>query len=235
MSAGAVQIKRELREEKRVGLFGGTFNPIHLGHLRGAEEIRESLQLEEVIFIPAALPPHKEREGMIDALVRLEMARLAARSNPFFSVSDTELKRKGKSYSIDTIRHFKGVRQASFFFIVGEDAFLEIETWREFKNVFSLCHFVVMTRPGSKNERGPELPGSLSPFFRYDPVEGTWVHLSGNRLFLREITSLDISSTRIRGRVARGESIKYLVPAEVEAYIQERNLYRREESEDPAR
>ncbi len=218
--------------EKRVGLFGGTFNPVHFGHLRGAEEIRESLALEEVIFIPAALPPHKEREGMIDALVRLEMVQLATRSNPFFSASDTELKRKGKSYSIDTIQHFKSTRQASFFFILGEDAFSEIETWKDFKDVFSLCHFAVMTRPGPGKERRPQLPKPLSPFFRYDEAEGSWIHLSGNRLFLREITSLDISSTGIRGRVARGESIKYLVPPEVEAYIQERNLYRRGDSRD---
>ena len=215
--------------KKRVGLFGGTFNPIHLGHLRGAEEIRESFGLEEVIFTPAAIPPHKEAEGMMDPLHRLEMVQRATLKNPWFSVSDIELKRRGKSYSIDTLRYFKEIRQGSLFFILGGDAFFEIETWREYKTLFSLCHFIVMTRPGSqKRGEAIELPEGLAPFFKYDPVIGGWIHVSGNHLYMKEITFLDISSTHVRKLIEKGGSIRYLIPAEVEAYIEEKGLYRKE-------
>ena len=214
--------------KKRVGLFGGTFNPIHLGHLRGAEEIRESFGLEEVIFTPAAIPPHKEAEGMMDPLHRLEMVQRATLKNPWFSVSDIELKRPGKSYSIDTLRYFKEIHQGSLFFILGGDAFFEIETWREYETLFSLCHFIVMTRPSSqKRGEAIELPEGLAPFFGYDPVIKGWVHVSGNHLYLKEITFLDISSTQVRELIEKGGSVRYLIPTEVEAYIEEKGLYRR--------
>jgi nicotinate-nucleotide adenylyltransferase len=214
--------------KKRVGLFGGTFNPIHLGHLRGAEEIRESFGLEEVIFTPAAIPPHKEAEGIMDPLHRLEMVQRATLKNPWFSVSDIELKRPGKSYSIDTLRYFKEIHQGSLFFILGGDAFFEIETWREYETLFSLCHFIVMTRPSSQ-EKGEaiELPEGLAPFFGYDPVIEGWIHVSGNHLYLKEITFLDISSTQVRELIEKGGSVRYLIPTEVEAYIEEKGLYRR--------
>jgi nicotinate-nucleotide adenylyltransferase len=210
-----------------MGLFGGTFNPIHLGHLRGAEEIRDTFSLEKVVFIPAAIPPHKKSGGMMDASHRLEMVRLAVSNNRCFSASDIELKRSGKSYSVDTIRHFRETHAGPIFFIMGRDAFLEIETWKEFKTLFSLCHFVVMARPGSE-EKGPvsPLPTGLAPYFRYDPSAEAWVHASGNSLYFREITFLDISSTKIRGLMERGKSIRYLVPAEVEAYIRDKGFYR---------
>jgi nicotinate-nucleotide adenylyltransferase len=221
----AFNIKREDRG-MRVGLFGGTFNPIHLGHLRGAEEIRETFDLGKVIFIPAAIPPHKGMGGMMDASHRLEMVRLAVSTNPYFSVSDIELERSGKSYSIDTIRHFREIHQGPLFFILGRDAFLEIETWKEFKTLFSLCHFIVMARPGSQEKgHGSALPGGLTPYFKYHPAAEAWVHASGNNLSLKEITFLDISSTKVRLLMERGESIRYLIPTEVEAYIREKGLY----------
>ena len=212
-----------------MGLFGGTFNPIHLGHLRGAEEIRESFGLTEVVFIPASIPPHKKMKGMMDASHRLEMTRRAISTNPYFSVSDIELKRAGKSYSIDTIRYFKSIHPGSLYFILGEDAFLEIETWREFQSLFSLCHFIVMARPESE-EKGcfPELPAGLAPFFKEDRSGETWTHTSGNYLYLKEITLFDISSTKVRELINREASIRYLIPTEVEIYIQERGLYRRD-------
>ena len=213
-----------------MGLFGGTFNPIHLGHLRGVEEIRESFGLTEVVFIPAAIPPHKEAKGMIDAFHRLEMVRLAISTNPYFSISDIELKRPGKSYSIDTIQHFRGIHQGPLFFILGGDAFLEIETWKEFQTLFSLCHFIVMARPEFKvKDSFPELPEGLAPFFRWDPSRVRWTHASGNSLYLKEITFFDVSSTRIRELIDRKGSIRYLIPTEVEAYIQEKGLYQSDE------
>ncbi len=216
--------------KKGKGLFGGTFDPIHLGHLRGAEEIREFFDLEEVIFVPAATPPHKKAEGITDASYRLDMVRLAIRTNPSFSASDIELKRRGKSYSVDTIRYFKEIHSGPLLFVLGGDAFFEIETWKHFQELFSLCHFVVMTRPGSQ-ERGDclTLPESLVPFFKFDASADAWVHVSGNRLYLKEITFLDISSTRIRESIEKGASVRYLVPEGVEAYIRERGLYRKSE------
>lgn len=214
--------------EKRVGLFGGTFNPIHLGHLRGAEQIREAFGLQEVIFIPAALPPHKVTEKIIEAHHRLEMVKRAIQKNPYFSASDVELRRSGKSYSIDTIRYFRERHQSSlFFFILGRDAFVEIETWKEYQHLFSLCNFIVMTRPGfQKSSSSPfPLPESLIPAFRYDQKAQAWVHSSGYTLFFKEIKFLDISSTRVRELIEKGESVRDLIPPEVEAYVREHGLY----------
>jgi nicotinate-nucleotide adenylyltransferase len=214
--------------KKRVGLFGGTFNPIHLGHLRGAEEIREAFRLDEVIFIPSAIPPHKAMEEIIDANHRLEMVRLAIASNAHFSLSDIELSRPGKSYSIDTLRHFCVAGPDTLFFILGGDAFVEIETWKDFQNLFALCHFIVMARPGfQKAPVASQLPGVLTSAFRYDLETKIWVHVSGHHLYFKEISFLDISSTKIRELIERGESVRYLVPPETEAYLQNHGLYRR--------
>lgn len=215
---------------KRIGLFGGTFNPIHLGHLRGAEEIREILDLDEVIFIPAAIPPHKGIEEIIDAKHRLEMVRLATATNSYFSTSDIELLRPGKSYSIDTIRFFKESHRDSLFFILGRDAFVEIETWKDFQQLFTLCNFIVMTRPGfQKTPPTSQLPGALVQTFRYDRKNEAWTHLSGHTLYFKEITFLDISSSKVRELIEGGGSVKYLIPVEVENYIQKNGLYRSEE------
>lgn len=156
------------------------------------------------------------------------MVRLATSNNPHFSTNDLELSRPGKSYSIDTIRFFRERQQDAFFFILGRDAFVEIETWKEFQNLFSLCHFIVMARPGfQKNTSSSPLPGALISNFRYDPEEKAWIHLSGHRLYFKEISFLDISSTKVRELIERGESVRYLIPAEVEAYIQKHGLYRK--------
>jgi len=225
MTKGSDLKAKKEEGEKRVGLFGGTFNPIHLGHLRGAEEIREAFGLQEVIFIPAALPPHKMTEKIIEAHHRLEMVKQATQKNPRFSTSDIELKRLGKSYSIDTIRYFRDTFKDSVYFILGRDAFVEIDTWKDFRNIFFLCNFIIMTRPGLKG--ASPLPVALAPDFRYDPGVSGWVHVSGNMIFFKEINLLDISSTKVRELVERGESIRYLVPPEVETYIEKHGLYRR--------
>jgi nicotinate-nucleotide adenylyltransferase len=222
--AGNLEAKKEV-SERRIGLFGGTFNPIHLGHLRGAEEIREAFGLQEVIFIPAALPPHKTTEKVIETHHRLEMVKQATQKNPQFSTSDVELQRPGKSYSIDTIRYLRETFKDPLYFILGRDAFVEIDTWKDFRNLFSLCHFIIMTRPGLKQVF--PLPEALAADFRYDQGASGWVHVSGNMIFSKEINFLDISSTKIRELVEKGASIKYLVPAEVEAYIEKHGLYQR--------
>jgi nicotinate-nucleotide adenylyltransferase len=167
-------------------------------------------------------------EKVIEAPHRLEMVRLATSNNSHFSTSDLELLRSGKSYSIDTLRFFKERQQNALFFILGKDAFVEIETWKEFQNLFSFCHFIVMARPGSHKNASPHsLPDTLIPNFRYNPEEKAWIHLSGHRLYFKEISFLDISSTKVRELIEKGESVRYLIPAEVEAYIQKLGLYRK--------
>ncbi len=218
---------REQGKNRRVGLFGGTFNPIHLGHLRGAEEIREDFHLDEVTFLPSSVPPHKMKEKVISAKHRVEMVRKAVSGNPYFSVSDAEISRPGKSYSIETIRYLRETRPDTFFFILGSDAFLEIETWREFQNLFSLCNFIVMIRPESQKKTA-SLPQALVPNFRYSSGERAWIHVSGYMLYFKEISFLDISSTKIRELIAEEKSVRYLIPPEVEAYIDEHDLYRKQ-------
>jgi len=198
-----------------------------LGHLRGAEEIREAFGLQQVIFIPAAIPPHKVAGEVIEAKHRFEMVRLAIAANPFFSITDIELSRPEKSYSIDTIRYFRE-RYQEVFFILGRDAFMEIETWKEFQHLFSLCSFIVMTRPGfQKTFSTSPIPEALVPVFHYDQEVKGWIHTSGHTLCFKEITILDISSTKVRELIERGESVRYLIPGDVEAYIQKNRLYRK--------
>jgi nicotinate-nucleotide adenylyltransferase len=167
-------------------------------------------------------------ENVIEAEHRLEMVRLATSSNPRFSTSDVELSRPGRSYSIDTVRFFRERGLDTLFFILGSDAFVEIETWKDFQNLFSLCDFVVMTRPESqKNGSSVPLPKALIPNFRYDSGKKAWVHPSGHLLYFKEISFLDISSTKVRELVEKGRSARYLIPAEVEAYVRQHGLYRR--------
>ncbi len=213
---------------RRLGLFGGTFNPIHIGHLRGAEEIRESFQLDEVIFIPAAIPPHKGIGEVIDARHRMEMVRLAIQNNPFFSASEVEILRPGKSYSIDTIKYYRETNSDDIYFILGRDGFIEIDTWKDFKTLFSLCNFIVMTRPGfEKANLFSKLPEALTSDFHYNQEIGAWTHFSGFYLYFKEITFLDISSTKVRELIEKGESVRYLIPSQVEEYIRQNNLYKR--------
>lgn len=217
---------------KKIGLFGGTFNPIHLGHLRSAEEIGESFQLDRVIFIPSSYPPHKKREGLLAAPLRAEMVRLAIADNPRFSSSEVELERSGKSYSIETLEHFRHHfgPATELYFLLGLDAFLEINTWRDYAGLFQLCHFVVMTRPGFEKKFGQEhLPVELVKDFCYDHQKMGYAHVSGFWVYPREITALDISSTQIRENLRAGRSVRYLLPSSVEAFIHKHKLYRTED------
>jgi nicotinate-nucleotide adenylyltransferase len=218
---------------KKIGLFGGTFNPIHLGHLRSAEEICESCDLGRVIFIPSSSPPHKNKEELLPAPLRVEMVRLAIADNRRFSLSEVELQRPGKSYSVETIGYFRQQfgADAKLYFILGLDAFLEINTWKEYSALFSLCHFIVMTRPGFEKNFSPEyLPVELAASFCYDTQKGGYAHCSGFFVFPKEITALDISSTKIRENVQRGHSVKYLLPPSVEAFIYKNKLYQTKDS-----
>ena len=133
----------------RIGLFGGTFNPIHYGHLRAAMEVCEGFDLENIYFIPSSLPPHKNIQDVASGADRLEMTRLALGGNPKFILSDVELKRPGLSYSIDTVKHFKRSLKTDvdLFLVMGVDAFLEIDTWKSFNHLFRMIPMIIMTRP----------------------------------------------------------------------------------------
>jgi nicotinate-nucleotide adenylyltransferase len=215
-------------KSKRIGLFGGAFNPVHFGHLRAVMEIQEAFSLNRVLFIPTAVPPHKDTRNLLPFAHRLKMIRLALDGHPFLKVSDIEKKREGKSYSIQTIRYFKETLDSSaeLFFIIGMDAFLEIETWKSYRNLFKLCHFVVMDRPGYHRHRLKEfILQKISPDIIYFPRENRFLHQQGFSIYLFPITLIDISSTRIRRLRQNHQTIRYLLPEKVENYILERNFY----------
>ena len=194
----------------RLGVFGGTFDPIHLGHLRAAENARECLELDRVAFIPAGIPPHRT-EPSSSALDRYAMTALATAGHPGFAVSDVELRRDGPSYTVDTVA---GLRQespeAEVFVIVGSDTFPEMATWKEHQRLRALCTVAVVARPGEARAAG-DRPAVGGPAPRVARVEGP---------------GLDISASAIRGLARQRKSIRYLVPDAVADYIAKRALYR---------
>jgi nicotinate-nucleotide adenylyltransferase len=228
-----------LGESIRLGVFGGTFDPIHSGHLRSAEEVRERFDLTEVLFVPSARPPHKEASFVIDPIHRLQMSELATADNDAFSVCHLELQRPGPSYSIDTINKLQQEKgtNAVLYFIMGADAFMEIHTWKDVERLFKSAHFLVTSRPGypvhellhtlekTVTSRWSALKFQLS-FDSDFGVETLQAAPSDRSIFIVPITHLDISATDIRQRVAKGRSIRYLVPEPVERYINQHALYR---------
>jgi nicotinate-nucleotide adenylyltransferase len=211
----------------RVGLFGGTFNPIHLGHLRAAEEVREAIQLDLVYFIPAASPPHKAKSELALAEHRLAMVRLATKGNRHFMASDVEIRRGGHSYTIDTVRYFLAtLRQpATLYLLMGADQFAELESWKEPDELARLCNFAVHTRLTEGAAGSPRISVAALKRFGYTQADDHYVHSSGQTLSFVETTFLPISATEIRSKLQRGESIRYLVPIDVVDYIQYHALY----------
>lgn len=188
---------------KRIGILGGTFNPLHIGHLAIAEVAQEKMDLDRVIFVPTAQPPHKRILHLASAQHRLEMVRLSIQNNPKFEVSDYEVKKGGKSYTIDTVEYFreKFGHEAKLFFILGGDAAAQLHTWRQIDDLIQKISFVVVNRPGN-DDCAPEIPHhSIS------------------------MPGLDIASSYIRKRIHQGKSIKYLVPEEVFRYIEKHEIY----------
>ncbi|HPC02958.1 MAG TPA: nicotinate-nucleotide adenylyltransferase [Syntrophales bacterium] len=210
------------------GLFGGTFDPIHMAHLRCAQEVLELFDLNRVIFIPASEPPHKAGVSISSFYHRHQMVRHAIETNPSFSVSDVESQRPGKSYSIETIQHFldKYLKDIELYFILGLDSFYEIQSWKDWKNLLNLCHFIIMTRPGyeAKGLAG-YLPPDFASRFHFEAKENGFRGPTGNYIYFREVTFLDISGTDIRKRLSEGKSVMYLVPEEVRQYILKHGLY----------
>ncbi len=217
----------------KTGIFGGTFNPVHFGHLRSAEEAREKLGLDRIIFIPCFLPPHKGDENLADPEKRLRMLELAIEGTPRFEISDMELKRGGKSFSVDTLKKLTAEYGSAeeLFFIIGADSFTEIGTWFSYAELFEVTNFVVVARPGYIDNLRDKSPIQLLPVdiqgeFCYDCATKSLKHKSGKTTCFLETTLLDISSTQIRKKVSSGASIRFLVPGTVEKFILEEGLFK---------
>lgn len=206
-----------------VAVFGGTFNPIHTGHLRAAEEVAEQLGLERVLFVPSAEPPHKqapERDPLAPAAERLAWVELAIADNPRFAADPLEIERGGRSYSVETLRAVRA-RQggAPPVFLIGSDAFREVDTWREPEALLSLAHFAVVTRPPASGSLADWLPAKLASEVTIARGGREGQTRSGTWIRLLEITALDVSSSDIRRRLREGRSIRYLVPDRVREAI----------------
>jgi len=215
----------------KVGVFGGTFNPIHYGHLRAAEEVREKLAFDKILFIPSGSPPLKAEE-IADPIHRYKMARLAIVSNRLFELSDIECKLKGKSYTVNTIEELKKSHPGTeFSFILGIDAFLDIVNWWHPERLITLVNFVIISRPGYRFfdlQVSPYIKIKRKILKKLDGEAETYItKLKNNReTALLRLTPIGISSTEIRMLIKQGKSIKYLLPAEVESYIIANKLYK---------
>jgi len=215
---------------KRIGILGGTFDPIHFGHLRTAVEMGHELGLDKVYLIPSAVPPHKMDEPVTSFGHRFHMTRLAAGDSSLLEASEMEKQRPGPSYSVETLREFRHAQgpDIEIYFIVGMDAFLEIDTWKDCRKLFDYAHFAVIPRPGYRMERAGDVLSGLGLDFREGPQPETFtLHPGNRRILLKKTTLMDISSTRIRRMVSDGLSIRFLVPETVRHYILKQGLYRR--------
>ena len=195
----------------RIGVFGGTFDPIHMGHLIVAEDARAALELDKALFIPAGQPWFKSYRQITEARHRLAMVRLAVEGNPDFDVTDIEIRRTGPSYTVDTLTELRGqYPDAEFVVILGVDALREIDRWHQPRKLFELASVVGMARPGA----------TINLSVLHEAIPG-----SSSRIRLLDSALVDISGTDIRQRVAAGRSIRYRVPAAVERYVREHRLY----------
>jgi nicotinate-nucleotide adenylyltransferase len=210
---------------KRVGVLGGTFDPLHLGHLRAAEVARDALRLDKVLLVPAATPPHKTNAPVTDAGHRAGMLERALLGEPFFEVSRIELERGGRSYTIDTLDALAASSKDSrFFFVTGTDAFVEIQTWKSWRRLLTSHWFVVHERPGFPMEAArAALPQDVESAV-LDDLE-LRAGSEPRVLFLRR-PMLRVSSTEIRRSVEENRSVRFLVPDAVAEYIREFRLYR---------
>lgn len=197
-----------------IGIMGGTFDPIHYGHLRAAEEVLQGFGLERVVFVPAGRPPHKPLSEITQPEMRYEMAVLATVDHPCFEVSRIEIDRPGPSYTYDTLKEIRSMLspEKAIYFITGLDAILEIATWNHYRDIFELADFIAVTRPGYSIDGLRELRSTLGPD-RFAQIH------------LFPVTELAISSREIRRRVREHRSIKYLVPDPVIGYIEKKRLY----------
>ena len=206
-----------VNSERRVGILGGTFDPIHIGHLIMAEQIREEFQLDKVIFIPSGNPPHKKLQTVTDAEHRYNMVCEALKENPYFEESRIEIDRKGYTYTIDTLRDLKehNKNNAHMYYIIGADVLYDLLTWKDYEKVFEICEFIAAMRPGKDRDGFRERIRYLEKEF-------------SAKIHEAEISLIEVSSTMVRERVKQNKSIRYLVPEAVEEYIRKNRIYMEE-------
>lgn len=198
---------------QRIGILGGTFNPLHLGHLIAAQEVLNKINLDRIVFIPSGDPPHKRKEDLASAKDRYEMVKLSIEDNKYFDISDIEIKRQGKTYTYDTLKELHKIYYGnSIHFIIGYDAFRDIDSWMNIDEVFKLANFIVVNRGQSKDEL---LEEAKKKEIKYN-----------TKIDIVNIPNIEISSTNIRDRVNENKSINYLVCDRVREYIFKKGLYR---------
>ncbi len=212
----------------KIGILGGTFDPVHFGHLRTAEEIGHELSLQRVFLIPAASPPHKIHDPVTPFDHRLAMVRLAVRESALLEALDLEGRRVGLSYSFDTLKELRSRfgMKAEIFFLVGSDAFIEIRTWKNYQALFEYANFVIIPRIGSDLGTLHNFILGLDKDVKKQDRKNVYTMSSGNNVIILRSTLLDISATGIRDMVRGGKPITFLVPEAVRTYIHREELYR---------
>lgn len=209
-------VEKTNMKSKRIGIIGGTFDPIHYGHLIAAQWAKESFALDKVIFMPAGSPPHKLNNNVLAAEHRYIMALLATNDQPSFEVSSMEIKREGPSYTIDTINELHRLyndKDTQILFITGADSILNLHTWKRYEDLLRKCFFIAVTRGGYN---------TLKLYKRIEELQ----RIYGKRIYNIEIPSVGISSTELRKRISNNKSVKYLLPYMVEEYIKKNKLYK---------
>ncbi len=221
----------------RVGLFGGTFNPVHIGHVAIARDVKAGFKLDKILVIPSATPPHKKNVGIVNAEDRLHMARLSFEKEPGFEISDVELRREGPSYTMDTVTSIIEGNPADvdFHLIVGTDAFFEIHTWHRYTDILESIKLIVMTRPGDSMETserkqtraGNYLKTHVSEGYRWNQSQKEYNHTNKKPILFYDVTQLTISSTQIRQYIIENSctAVSFL-NTDVAAYIKEKGLYK---------
>lgn len=211
---------------KLIGLLGGTFNPIHFGHLRMAQELADALKLAEVRFIPSANPPHKDAPT-VSAQHRAEMVQVAIADNPLFKLDTRELDRAGASYTIDTLisLHEELGNKTALCLMMGSDAFTKLDSWHHWDELLNYCHIILVQRPNAKSEKlSDQMTAFLSAHYTENLDDLT--EKTAGYIHMQVITALDISATNIREQLNAGDSPRYLMPDSVLAYIQQHQLYK---------
>jgi nicotinate-nucleotide adenylyltransferase len=207
-----------------IGIFGGTFDPVHFGHLRAASEAQEALSLENLRLLPAGSPPHRSLT-FASAQHRLAMLRLALEGHPDLTADDREVRRSGHSYMVDTLREIREQEgPVPLLLMIGQDAANKLDSWHQWQQLFDLAHIVIMRRPESKHEYSGALYQEVQPRLESDP--NTLRHEPCGSVLPLEVTQLAISSTRIRSLVTAGKTPRFLLPDRVISYIHEHGLYR---------
>lgn len=220
---------------KHYGLFGGTFNPIHRGHLHAVEAVRTKFPLDRIYLIPSALPPHKQVDNLAAAGDRIEMIRRAAAHLEHLFVSDMEVSRSGPSYTIDTVSDYQARMpdDTRLYLIMGVDAFLEIHTWKSYQELMAKIPFIVLSRPAGQRRQADldlsvienYLKRTFHEPYAFSAEKSCFLHDTRPSIYLIDIQPLDISSTEIRSRIKQGRSVKTLLPEPVYSFIKTRGLY----------